>query len=389
MATSLSVVVLGSEGPDFPPVRSGIGHERLRPQKRLANRPIARFMLHLVSRSVAPTTWLRLDRASWFIWLATAAAVIFSVAQPATRVYSFAAGPAELGPGQAVYAALAFACYLPIQIWLVLSLARGHRAWPQWIGLAAMATVIFAVMPLVGVGWVGMIPVLGALTCVTLRPPWSVVGFGVLLAAPGVLTSALGAPDFALYFTMGILLWVLPLVFVIWMIDVARQLQRARLALAEQAVVRERLRVDRELSRTVGDGLRLIAASGQRAAELASTDPPLAARELKALVKNARDTLSEARKNVRRYRETSLRAELETAAMLLEAAGVSVQLDVASADAADAAESERARLRREIAHLLAGAAPRSVTIRVETVDGRIRYQLRADSDQRTVEASTR
>ena len=173
------------------------------------------------------------------------------------------------------------------------------------------------------------------------------------------------------------------------MIDVARQLRRARLALAEQAIVRERLRVDRELSRTVGDGLRLIAASGQRAAELASTDPPLAARELKALVKNARDTLSEARKNVRRYRETSLRAELETAATLLEAAGVSVQLDVASADAADGDESERARLRREIAHLLAGAAPRSVTIRVETVDGRIRYQLRADSDQRTVEASTR
>ncbi len=385
MATRLSVVVPGSERADSPRDGSWISHDWHRPKKRPASRSITGFMLHVVSRSGAPTTWRRLERSSWYIWLATAAAVIFSIAQPATRVYSIAADPFE--PGQAVYATLAFVCYLPIQIWLVLSVSRGNRGWPQRLGLAIMAVVIFAVMPLVGVGWVGIIDVLGALTLAILRPPWSFLTFCALIVAPTALTSALGRPDWALYFTMGILLYCLPLAVGIWMINLARQVQLARLDLAEQAVVRERIRIDRELSHTVGTGLESIATSGDRASKLAPTDQVMAARELKTLVRDARETLAEARRSVRRYREVSLRTELETAATLLEAAGVSVQLELASGDAAaQADESERTRLRGEIAHLLGGAAPRSVTIGVETVDGRARFLLRLAADERRVEA---
>ncbi len=141
MATRLSVVVPGSEGADYPHDGSWISHVWHRPAKRLANRPITGFMLHVVSRLGAPTTWRRLERSSWYIWLATAAAVIFSIAQPATRVYSIAADPFE--PGQAVYATLAFVCYLPIQIWLVLSVSRGNRGWPQRLGFASLATCAF------------------------------------------------------------------------------------------------------------------------------------------------------------------------------------------------------------------------------------------------------
>jgi len=387
MADSLAIGALEPE--------MGVGQLRLLPgrwrprhEHRQRLPPAGRFMLNLVSRSEAATRWRGSERSNWSIWLATAAAVAYSVLLPATRIYAIAADPNE--PGHAAYAAVAFICYLPLLVWLVVSLAQGNRGWPQWIGLALMAAVIFAAMPLVGVGWVGEIYVLGALTLVTFRPPWSFIAFGALIAAPTPLTAALGRADWALYFTMGILLYSLPLAVGIWMINVVRQLQAARVSLAEQAIVRERLRIDRELSHSVGAGLRAIALSGDRAASLAATDPAAAMREIKGLVRDARSTLFEARQSVRRYREISPRAELETAATLLEAAGFTVHIDGPTGGLpAQADEPERANLRREVARLLGEEVPTAVTIEVETVGDRLHYRLRAVSERQKFGAVSR
>src|SRR5260370_15633352 len=181
-------------------------------------------------------------------------------------------------PGQAVYATLAFVCYLPIQIWLVLSVSRGNRGWPQRLGLAIMAVVIFAVMPLVGVGWVGIIDVLCALTLAIPPPPWSFLTFCALIFAPTALTSAFGRPAWALYFTLGILLYCLPLAVGIWIINLARQVQLARLDLAEQSVVREPMRIDRALSHPWGTGLKPLSTPGDRAPKLCPTYQVTAAR---------------------------------------------------------------------------------------------------------------
>src|SRR5207244_1462799 len=90
--------------------------------------------------------------------------------------------------------------------------------------------------------------------------------YGVLVAAPAPLTFAFGQPEFALYFTTGILMFPLPLAVGIWSIRGARQLQAALLALAEEAVARERLRIDGELRETLGARLEESATRGGRAA---------------------------------------------------------------------------------------------------------------------------
>jgi two-component system sensor histidine kinase DesK len=87
-------------------------------------------------------------------------------------------------------------------------------------------------------------------------------------------------------------------------------------------VVRERLRIDGELRQTVGAALEAIALQGERAGSLALRNRSAAEQVLRALVDAARKTLSDARRMVTRYQEPSLRAELETVATLLAAAGI-------------------------------------------------------------------
>src|SRR5260370_16878652 len=93
MATRLSVVVPGSEGADYPHDGSWISHVWHRPAKHLANRLITGFMLHVVSRSGAPTTWRRLERSGWSIWVATPPAVIFTIPQPPPPAYPLSPHP--------------------------------------------------------------------------------------------------------------------------------------------------------------------------------------------------------------------------------------------------------------------------------------------------------
>src|SRR6266851_3480506 len=283
-------------------------------------------MLGIVGRSLGRVSLRDREQSSRFIVLATASVVVYSVALPLLRLYTIATDPSE--EGRTVYAVAAMACYLPLQVWLVLSAARDTRGRRRAWALAAMAAVIIGMLPVIGVPWVGILYILTALVLVTVRRPWSFLLYGVLVAAPAPLTSAFGQPQWALYFTTGILMFPLPLAVGIWSIRGARQLQAARLALTEEAVARERVRIDGELRETLGAGLQEIATRGERAGELVTSDPLASALELRGLVGGARRTLAEARRMVTRYQEVSLRAELETVATLLSAAGIEARLEL-------------------------------------------------------------
>jgi len=338
-------------------------------------------MLAIVGRLLAGVRLRDRERSSRFILLATAAVVAYSVALPLLRLYTIATTPSE--QGRTVYAVAAMACYLPLQVWLVLSAARGAWGRRQAWALAALAAVIIGMLPVVGYPWVGTLYMLAALVLVSVRRPWSFLLYGVLVAAPAPLTFAFGQPQWALYFTTGMLMFTVPLAVGIWLIRGVRALQAARLALAEEAVVRERLRIDGELRETVGAGLEKIVVGGERAAGLVAGDPPASGRELRGLVGGARRTLAEARRMVTRYREVSLRAELETAATLLSAAGLDVRLELPPGELPDTMDAgERAALRRDVARLLGETARASVTIAVTRVDGRARLELRSGAETR-------
>ena len=333
-------------------------------------------MLAIVSRSSAGVSLRDREQSSRFILLATAGVAAFSLGRPLDALNTIA----TLDPGRTVYAVAAMACYLPLQVWLVVSAARDVWGRRQALGLAAMAAVIIGMLPVVGAPWVGVLYMLAALVLVSVRRPLSFLLYGVLVAAPTPLTFAFGQPQWALYFTAGLLTFSMPLAAGIWLIRGVRALQAARLALAEEAVVRERLRIDGELRETVGAGLEKIVVGGEGAVGLVASDPPASGRELRGLVGGARRTLAEARRMVTRYREVSLRAELETAATLLSAAGIDVRLELPPGETMDA--GERAILRREIARLLGETARASVTIAVTRLDGRARLEVRSGAETR-------
>jgi signal transduction histidine kinase len=236
---------------------------------------------------------------------------------------------------------------------------------------------VLGMIPVFGVGWVGMLYYPAALVLVGVRPPWSLLLFAALVGTPAPVCFALGHPEWAVYFTVGTLIFPVPLAVMMLLIRATRQLQDARLALAEQAVVRERLRIDQEVRESVGAGLAAIATQGQHTGEVAAQDPGAAVQELRGLVDDARRTLAETRRIVTRYREVSLLAELRTIVALLLAAGIETRLELPPDLPEALDEQARVSLRRDVARLLEETAPlATVAIAVTPCDGQLRFDLR-------------
>ena len=99
------------------------------------------------------------------------------------------------------------------------------------------------------------------------------------------------------------------------------------------------------------------------------------------MLRTARRTLADVRRMLGRYREVSLRTELDTAVTLLKAGGVTARLVLPAAEDVpeSAEEATRAALRREVASLLRDGAPSApVVIVVGRRDGRAAVEVRAD-----------
>jgi two-component system, NarL family, sensor histidine kinase DesK len=332
----------------------------------------------VVGRSRAGARLKDRQEASWLIRLATMGAVAYAAGLPLLQLNRIATAPID--QGRAGYAAAATLLCLPVQVWLVWSAARDVWERGQRWALAAMAVLILAMVPLAGFDGLGAVYVLAALVLITLRPPWSLLGFASLAVTPAAVAVASGHQQWASYFTLGVLLAAVPLAVVVSLIRAARQLQAARSALAQQAVIRERLRIDAELRQTVGAALEAITSQGDRALALADGDPPTTAQELAALVGAARRTLAAARRMVTRYQEVSLRAELETTAALLAAAGIQARLVLPPEGPPDRLDqAARAMLRRDLARLLSRESALSVvTITVVCRDRGVQVELRPD-----------
>jgi two-component system sensor histidine kinase DesK len=112
--------------------------------------------------------------------------------------------------------------------------------------------------------------------------------------------------------------------------------------LESRAVVQARVRIDGELREGVASALANIVARGDAARRSVDVDAALATGELRQLVSDSRRALTSARRIVAGYRGSSVRAELDAAAALLEASGAHVRIDVAEGIALDSPD-EHAR----------------------------------------------
>ena len=304
--------------------------------------------------------------------------MVVSVAYPTIVLVGRAVSPPPQG-GKLLLALAATACYLPLYVRHVVYGVRAVRpAGARWT-LGAMAVVIVGALPITWVGWLLNLDALAVSVLLLVRRRWSLVIFAGLVAAPIPLAIALGAPKYGPYYAYGVALRSMTQFVVIWLLGAIRQLEADRLALAEEAVIRERLRIDGELQQTLGVALEAIADQAEQASALVGRSPATAAAELRALVDRSRRTLAEARRLVRGYQQVSLRAELHTAATLLTAAGIKTRVVLPSGDLPDTAEAAlRSALRSATARLLRDDTTRSCVITVARQDGRVRLELHSE-----------
>jgi two-component system, NarL family, sensor histidine kinase DesK len=241
---------------------------------------------------------------------------------------------------------------VPLLAWLARAATRAPFTRAQLVVLAAVLAMTAAVAVAGGPPrWIVLyIPV--ALIAVALPRVWPVVFLAGLAAAAGVGAVAAGQANYALYYLVGMLIGVSPLVISIRLVRSVRQLRAARQELATRAIAQERLRIDGELAVSVGSALADLAGRAEGTAALVGTDPTTARTELRALTADARRALAEARRLVRGYRAVSLGAELETANTLLAAAGVPVRIEPEGHPGEWVDPARRAALRQEVARLL-------------------------------------
>jgi two-component system, NarL family, sensor histidine kinase DesK len=320
------------------------------------------------------------DGSSRFVRLATAGTVGFTVLLPLVELGRLAVSMGPAGRGPIVPALIATAAFLPLHVGHVLHGLHGSRPVNAGWTLAAMAIVIVAATPIIGAGWLYMFSSLALSVLIVVRPPWSFVLYLGLAAALGLVTLVLGEPRWsALYSPLAVAERAATLFVLVWLVAAARQLQAARRALIDEAVLRERLRIEGELRTTVGDALAAIATQGQRASAMASRDPASAQEELHTLVDGSRRTLAEVRRISSSYQRSTLRAELDTATTLLAAAGVEADLELPPGDLLEVIDERmRATLRSATARLLTDDAVRRCTIAVTREDGGLRLQVRRE-----------
>jgi two-component system sensor histidine kinase DesK len=326
-----------------------------------------------------------LDRV---VRLAPGGAVACSVLFPTAQVTLAFGYPG--GTRAALWSLAATAAYLPLHLRHVWHAARGARPPAGLWTLAAMAVVILGVTPFAGSTWPRAYVALVVSTVLVLPGRWSYPLGAVLILVAGPVSHAMGM-------TLAEISWVwftlmagsTALLLLIWLAAALIRLQSAREALAQQAVVQERRRIDDDLRSTLGAALEAIAARGERSCDLlTSGDQTCLAAEMAKLSEDARTTLADARQRVRGYRRPSLRAELETAAALLSAAGITTRLDLPQGPIpATIDERPRAALRATLTRLLRDRTARACVIAVSSSGGRVRLELRTDGSAETIEVA--
>jgi two-component system sensor histidine kinase DesK len=310
--------------------------------------------------------------------VAVAAAVVVAIAFPLLHLAYIFVMP-EGGYERGMWALAAVAAYLPLHVRHVWFAARATRPPGGIWTMTAMAAIIIGALPLAGSAWVMEFSWLAVSVLIVLRRPWSyVLAVGLVAAAWPVALLIGDRYNEAAWYTLAAANRGATLFVLVWLAAAIQRLRGARLALAQEAVTRERLRIDGELRQTLGAALESIVARGQRAAAQVVGDRAPLDTELRALIEDSRATLARARSMVHSYQQVSLRAELDTAVALLSAVGIETRLSLPHGDLPDDI-ALRAALRTALVRLLrADPPPRNCLIMVTRESGRTRLELRID-----------
>ncbi|HTE45063.1 MAG TPA: hypothetical protein VK636_07455 [Gemmatimonadaceae bacterium] len=277
--------------------------------------------------------------------VAAVIAIVLTLWLSVIDVMEFAFEPANRG--KLGFGVLALSIAVPLHIRHLIYGVRGERPPAGAWTLTALALVTLAGAFLTGDAWMRELTPL-AVSILIVVPGWK--GFlltGVVVLVPvffvGAEWHASAAHPLPGLYLASVIIWRTGTQFVpLRLLAALRALESASHELEARAVVQARVRIDTELRKGVGSALEQIIARGEAARAAAETDPTVAVIELQRLVSESRRALADARRVVAGYRESSVRAELDAVAVLLEASGARVRIIVADGLVLDS-PNQRAR----------------------------------------------
>ncbi|MFC9471284.1 hypothetical protein ACFTS5_03755 [Nocardia sp. NPDC056952] len=315
--------------------------------------------------------------------IAAAGTVVAALALGTLTLIATVTTDAGHRPDLAVTAALLAVC-LSVYLRHIAFAVRDAVPPAAPITSALLAVLVVGAAPVLGVAWLNTVHIVAVVVALTLRPVLALPIAVVLIAAVAPSAALLGATEQeAIWLLVTTAMRVVAVYTLVWMVVALRRLRSAGAALAEQAVARERLRIDRTVTRTVHTALVAITESADRAANFAARSDPVSARvELGELVATSRSGLAQARQLIRSFQQTDFRRELASTTTLLAAAGVVARIDLpAEGPPAPSEEPLRAELRHLLARLLRDGPTEPVLITVHQVGGR--WQLDSAVEPRT------
>ncbi|MFC4119275.1 sensor histidine kinase [Nonomuraea zeae] len=161
---------------------------------------------------------------------------------------------------------------------------------------------------------------------------------------------------------------------------VTAELEQVRAELADAAVLKERLRISRDLHDGLGHSLTAIALKGDLAARLMDRGEPGSARaEMGELVRVAREAAQDVRGVARGFRAMSLAGEVDRAVALLESSGVGCQAHLADVPLSPRAEETLAwAVREAVTNVLRHSEATICTITTSLSQGRLRLEVAND-----------
>ncbi len=282
---------------------------------------------------------------------------------------------------------------LGVQLRHSVALARGER--PRAALWTVLALILVTYLPLRWFGWNWLVLqgfVMASMPVALNGKPAAVAAFAPLvgtavaivlvgLASPGLL----GSPGVGheVYDIVYFVLWNCAVAAGAYgaarLVRLTHQLRETRGELAAAALWGERLRVSRDLHDLLGHSLSAVSLKGELAIRLLRSDPEAARSEMLSVAAVARDALGGVLGISHDERDSSLRAELDGALLLLAAAGIvtKARIDVDGVGA----RTDRMlawAVREGVANIIRHSAARDATITACRIDGSIVLEITND-----------
>ncbi|WP_310715219.1 sensor histidine kinase [Nonomuraea sp. 3-1Str] len=292
-----------------------------------------------------------------------------------------------VSPGYGLLATVAIIVLAAMYYLTMRAALRDERPPLFPLTLVVQAVATYGPDPFLPGGWSGVAaPMLGAAVLVMLPLRLG----GPLVALMTVYDTAALLPVnavVALFYGLTVPLTSGMVYALVRLVRVTSDLEQARAELAEAAVLRERVRISRDLHDGLGRSLTAIALKGDLAGRLMERDPAAARGEVGELVRVAREAAQDVRRVARGYREMSLTGEADRGAALLESAGVGCQVHLADVTLPRASEEALAwAVREAVTNVLRHSAATTCTISTSLREGAVRLEVANDGVPASPEA---